>query len=167
MPALGSIPHFVGFELSKMLKVELVAAPYRGSAAALIDIISGQLPLGMMPLSDALEKHKAGLVRIIATMSSTRSPFVPDVETLIEAGFRIEADAWFGLWAPAKTPPEIIEPIHKAVVAALATPEAHERFMKLGLILTGTDGPTLARLGQNMVNQWATTIKATGFTIDD
>ena len=116
VPAVGSIPHFVGVELSKSFGVEMVRAPYRGSAAGLNDIIGGQLPLGLMPLSDAILQYRAGSVRMIAVMSRTRSPFVPEVETLMEAGYPIEAEAWFGLWAPARTPPETIQAIDRIVV---------------------------------------------------
>lgn len=167
VPALGSIPHVAGVALAKKAGISLQHVAYRGVGSAINDIISGQLPLGFTVLADVLQHHKSGTLRIIATMSRVRSSFLPDIPTLIEQGYPIEAEAWFGLWAPTKTPKSTIDAIYKVVQAALGETDARERFMAMGLILDVADGAKLEQMRKDMTNQWDAEIRSSGFKLEN
>jgi tripartite-type tricarboxylate transporter receptor subunit TctC len=166
LPGLGTIPHFAGVSLSKIIGVDMRRLPYRGGAPAMNDLVGGQVPIGFMTLSDALQQHLGGQVKMIATLGKTRSPFVPDVPTLIEQGFAIEGDAWYGMWAPTKTPKDVIAKVNAALISVLGSAEGKAKLTSLGLIATGTSPAELATIRQAMADIWAPTIKASGFTLE-
>ena len=93
-------------KLEKVLGIPMTRVPYRGSAPIVNDLIGGHLPFGITTLSDAMPQHRAGGVRILAVSSAERSPFLPDVPTLKESGIDLVADAWYGMWLPAGSPPD-------------------------------------------------------------
>src|ERR1700742_1133370 len=86
VPSSGTIPHFTGWQLEKVLGVSMTRVPYRGSAAIITGVIARHLPFGVTTLSDTITQHRAGGVRIVAVSGPTRSPFLPDVPTLKEVG---------------------------------------------------------------------------------
>src|SRR5262249_61858778 len=87
--------------------LDLQHVSYRGSAAALADLVAGQIPIMVTTTVDLIEMHKAGRIRTLATAGKARSPFLPEVPTLREEGFDIEATGWYGIFAPAKNPPTL------------------------------------------------------------
>ena len=93
-----------------------------------------------------IEAHKAGRIRILASSDTQLSPLLPDVPSFKEAGFELHGNGWYGLYAPAKTPPNFIERINKIIVAAINTPEMRERLLALRLAPTDTSS---AELGAN------------------
>jgi tripartite-type tricarboxylate transporter receptor subunit TctC len=105
-------------------------------------------------------------VRILATLGRTRSPFLPEMPTLVEQGFDIAGDSWYGLWAPAKTPAETVGRISRPVMAAMAAPPVRERMTKLGLVATGSSPEELRAAMRLLVTTWAPAIKASGFTME-
>jgi tripartite-type tricarboxylate transporter receptor subunit TctC len=166
VPSLGTIPHFAGVALSKLIGVEMARIAYRGGAPAMNDLVAGQVPIGFMTLSDALQQHKGGLVRMLATLGKSRSPFVPEVPTLTEAGYAIAGDSWYGLWAPAKTPKDTIALLSDAVRIGIADAVIAERFLSMGLIATGLGADDLTRERRSMAALWAPAIAASGFTLE-
>src|SRR3954468_1317718 len=90
------------------------------------------------PRAGALPSHRAGSLRILAVSSEKRSPFLPDVPTLKESGIDLVADAWYGMWLPAGTPPEFARQLSAAVVAVLAKPDVKDKLTAIGLIPAGT-----------------------------
>jgi tripartite-type tricarboxylate transporter receptor subunit TctC len=166
LPSLGTIPHFAGVALSKLIGADMRRLAYRGGAPAMNDLVAGQIPMGFMVLSDALQQHHGGTVRILATLGKTRSPFLPDVPTLTEAGYAIEGDSWYGLWAPAKTPNNVVSSVSAALGKISAEPDTKVRFMAIGLIVTGTGPLELASEHKAMADAWAPTIQASGFTLE-
>jgi tripartite-type tricarboxylate transporter receptor subunit TctC len=166
VPGLGTLPHFSGVSFSRLIGVDMRRLAYRGGAPAMNDLVAGQVPIGFMTLSDALQQHKGGLVKIVAVLSKTRSPFLPDAPTLTEVGYAIDATAWYGLWAPAKTPKDIIDKTSAAVGAILKSAAAREKLAALGMIAVG-DGPAGLRATQAaLVANWSQTIKDSGFTME-
>jgi tripartite-type tricarboxylate transporter receptor subunit TctC len=106
----------------------LTHVPYRGAAPAYTDVISGQVPVFFDNLASALGQIKSGSVRVLAVTGKERSPLLPEVPTLAEAGVPgYEFYTWFGLWAPKATPQPIIEKLHATVVAALGDATVKER----------------------------------------
>ena len=166
IPGAGTIPHFIGLQFAKLTGLDLRRLAYRGGTPALQDLVGGQIPLVSGTVADALEQHRAGNIRIIATSGATRSPFLPDLPTYIESGFAIEGSSWYGAWAPAKTPSAVVARLGASFNAVLADAAIKERMLKLGLIATGLAGAELARIQTADAERWAPTIKESGFTME-
>jgi tripartite-type tricarboxylate transporter receptor subunit TctC len=165
-PAAGSLPHFFGVLFGRAIGVDLVHISYKGSAPAITDLAGGQIPIVVTTTSDLLAMHNAGRIRILATSDSKRSPLVPDVPTFREAGYDIEGAAWYGMFAPAKTPAAVVERYAKIVSDAVKTPETKERLLKMGLYATGTTPAEFAKIQKTDSERWAPAVKASGFTPD-
>lgn len=166
-PAPGSLPHFFGEMLSREAKADMVHVPFAGGAAMMNAIMGGQVSAGIDVLLEALEAHKAGKVRILATSGDKRSAVLPDVPTFKESGFpNIVASGWFAMYAPAKTPAPAIEAMNRALNKALANPEVLDRFGKLALVAGGGSAADLTKLEQASTARWAPVVKATGFRAD-
>ena len=116
----------------------MTRVPYRGSAPIVNDLIGGHLPFGITTVADVTAQHRAGGLRVLAVTSAVRSPFLPDVPTLKDSGVDLVADAWYGMWLPAGSPPEFARQLGAAAVAALAKPEVREKLLAIGLIPVGT-----------------------------
>jgi tripartite-type tricarboxylate transporter receptor subunit TctC len=166
-PAPGSLPHFFGEMLSREAKADMVHVPFAGGAAMMNAIMGGQVSAGIDVLLEALEAHKAGRVRILATSGDKRSAVLPDVPTFKESGFpNIVASGWFAMYAPAKTPAPAIEAMNRALNKALTNSEVLDRFGKLALEAGGGSAADLTRLEQASTARWAPVVKATGFRAD-
>jgi tripartite-type tricarboxylate transporter receptor subunit TctC len=166
-PAPGSLPHFFGEMLSREAKSDMVHVPFAGGAAMMNAIMGGQVSAGIDVVLEALEAHKAGKVRILATSGDKRSAVLPDVPTFKESGYpNIVASGWFAMYAPAKTPAAAIEAMNRALNKALAHPEVLDRFGKLALEAGGGSAADLTRLEQASTARWAPVVKATGFRAD-
>lgn len=128
----GSLGHIYGELLKLRTGIDLVHVPYKGSAAAINDAVAGQVQLVLDPA--ALPLAKAGKLRALATLNSQRSPALPDLPTVHEAGVpNWSARLWFGIAAPAKTPPEIVAFLNTTFNKILEEPETVEKLRTLGL----------------------------------
>jgi tripartite-type tricarboxylate transporter receptor subunit TctC len=166
-PAPGSLPHFFGEMLSRDAKADMVHVPFAGGSALMNALMGGQVSAGIDVLLEALEAHKSGKVRILATSGDKRSAVLPDVPTFKESGFpNIVASGWFAMYAPAKTPAASIEAINRALNKALTHPEVLDRFGKLALEAGGGSAADLTKLEQASAARWAPVVKATGFRAD-
>jgi tripartite-type tricarboxylate transporter receptor subunit TctC len=163
-PAAGALPHFFGILFSRAAGLELRHVAYRGSAAALADLLAGHVPMVFTTISDLVQMHKANRIRILAASGAQRSPFVPEVPTFREAGYDIQGSAWFAAFAPAKTPPAIVDRYSKIMAAAVRVPEVKERLLKFGLQPTGTTAAELAAIQKADSARWEPAVKASGFT---
>lgn len=163
-PAAGTLPHFFAVSFAKAAGIDLRHVGYRGSAAALTDLIAGQIPIVFTTVSDLLEQHKAGTIRVLATSDVQRSPFLPNVPTFKEAGYNIEGAGWYGVFAPAGTPPETVAKLNAALVAAVKKPEVRERLLGFGLQPTGTSAAEFAASQKRDAALWAGPVKASGYT---
>ncbi len=166
VPGAGTIPHFTGVGLSKLLGVDMRRVPYRGGAPSMVDLVAGQIPIVVGTLADALQQHRGGTVRIVAVASKSRSPFVPDVPTLVESGFNLTGDAWYGLWAPVKVAPEIVAKINAAAQAALTEDAIKKRMETLGLIPSPTTPAALTAVMKSDQAFWADIVKTSGFRME-
>jgi tripartite-type tricarboxylate transporter receptor subunit TctC len=165
-PAAGALPHFFGILFGRAAGLELRHVAYRGSAAALTDLAAGHVPMVFTTISDLVELHKGGRVRILATSGAERSPFTPDVATFREAGFDIQGSAWYGVFAPARTPADIVDRHSKILADAVRVPEVRERLLAYGLQPTGTSAQEFAAIQKADSERWAPAVKASGFTAD-
>jgi len=165
VPSNGTIPHFTGWQLERVLKLSMTRVPYRGSAPIVTDLIGGHLPFGITTVADAITQHRAGNVRIVAVSSATRSPFQPDVPTLKESGFDLVADSWYGMWLPAGSSLDFARKLSAAVAEVLAKPDVKEKLLAVTLIPVGSTPQDLAQeLGADTAF-WQPIVKATGYKI--
>ena len=164
IPAAGSLPHFFGALFAKAAGLDLRHVGYRGSAAALTDLVAGQLPIVVTTTADLLEQHKAGRIRMLATSDRQRSPFVPDIPTFKEAGYDIVGTGWYGVFAPAGLAPDRVEKLSTALAAGVRVPRIKERLLAVGLQPTGTTAAELGRIQKADSELWAPAVKASGFT---
>lgn len=163
-PGAGTLPHFFGVTFGKTAGLDLRHIGYRGSAAALTDLMGGQIPIEVTTSSDLITQHKAGTIHILATSGAKRSPFVPEVPTFKESGYDIVGEGWYGMFAPAKTPPDVVAKLSKAIAAAVQAPIVKERLLAFGLVPTGTSGAELGRIQKDDTALWAPAVKASGYT---
>jgi tripartite-type tricarboxylate transporter receptor subunit TctC len=166
-PAAGSLPHFFGEILSREARADMVHVPFAGGAALMTALVGGQVSAGIDVVLEALEAHRAGKVRILATSGERRSAVLPDVPTFKESGYPgIVASGWFAMYAPARTPAASIDAINRALNKALAHPEVLDRFGRLALEAGGGSPADLRALEQASTARWAPVVKATGFRAD-
>ncbi len=126
---VGSTQHMAGEAFAHALGLPLVHVPYKGSAQALTDIMGGQIQMMFDTTSSAISAISSGKVRPLAVMSPARSPQLPDVPTLAEAGFPgIEMTTWYGLFVTAGTPEPVVERLHAETMKVLAMPDIVARF---------------------------------------
>ncbi len=165
-PAAGTLPHFLAALFGERAGLDLRHVTYKGSAAALTDVIGGQIPMVVTTTSDLLPMHQGGKLRILATSDGQRSRFVPDIPTLKESGYDLQATGWYAMFAPANTPPDVIERLNKAIVNAVKAPDVRERMLGFALEPTGTSAAELGEIMKRDAAFWAPAVKASGFTPD-
>jgi tripartite-type tricarboxylate transporter receptor subunit TctC len=165
-PGAGTLPHFFGLMFGRAAGIELRHVPYKGSAATLTDLAAGHVPLVFTTISDFVEMHQAKRIRILATSGGARSPFVPDVPTFREAGFDIQGTSWFGAFAPARTPREIVDRYSAVVATAVRMSDVRDRFLGWGLQPVGTTAAEFAAILKEDAERWAPIVKASGFSAD-
>jgi tripartite-type tricarboxylate transporter receptor subunit TctC len=166
-PGAGTLPHFVGVSVAQGLGTPMTHVPYRGSALAMNDLAGGAIAAAVSPVTEALELHKGGRVRIIATTGAARSPFLDGVPTLKERGIDLDMPLWFAMYAPAATPAAALDKLRAAVHAGLNTPAAKEKLARLGLVPAPSGGAELMAMQAKESAMWAQVVKASGFTPED
>jgi len=166
-PATGDLTHFLGILFGRAAGLDLRHVPYRGSAAAVADLVAGHIPFVLAPISDLAEMHRSGRVRILASSGKERSRFAPNEPTFREAGYDIEGSSWYGAFVPAKTPAVTIERFGAIMAGAVRTPEVSARLHALGLAPTGTTATELAAIQRADSERWASAVKLSGFTAED
>jgi tripartite-type tricarboxylate transporter receptor subunit TctC len=165
-PAPGSLPHFFGLMVGKSIGVDIQHVAYKGSAPLHTDLIGGQIPVAVDALSDCIEQHRAGKLRILATSGALRSPLLPEVPTFKELGYPIEGNGWTAIYAPGGTPRPIIERLNRALVDVLKQSEVSQKLTNLGFEVTGTSPEELAAIMRADTAQWGPIIQASGFKVD-
>ncbi len=160
----GSLPHFFGVLLGRGIGVEMVHVPYKGSAAYINDLISGQVPAAVDAIADLTELHRAGKVTILASSGSKRSTALPEVPTFAELGVKdVEAIGWFGFFAPAKTPKPIVEALNRAINKALTSPDVVAKLSGIGMDPTTGTPEDFAKMVASDYAKWGPIVTASGF----
>jgi len=161
--ATGSLPHFFSLLFAEKAGLKMNHIGYRGTAAAMIDLLGGQIAAFMGTVADVAPQHKAGKVVAVATSGATRSKHLPDIPTFRELGYDIEGGGWYAAYAPAGTPAPVIDRLSKAIIAALNEPDVRQRLDNYGMEPTGLPPAELARIHRRDYGQWGPVIKASGF----
>jgi tripartite-type tricarboxylate transporter receptor subunit TctC len=160
---VGTSQHLGGELLKYMAHVDIQPVAYRGTTAVLPDLLASRLTMSFANIANALPLVREGKLRAFAVSSRQRSTAAPDLPTMAESGFPgFEAVPWFGLVAPAGTPPAIIDKIHRETVRVLALPEVRRNLDILGLDVIGNSPAEFAALIKAEIPQWAAVIKGAG-----
>jgi tripartite-type tricarboxylate transporter receptor subunit TctC len=163
----GSSDHLAGELFRLMAGIDVLHVPYKSGPGALNDLMSGQLSfyLGGIPIN--LPMIKAGKVKALGTSGLKRSPQLPNVPTISEAGLPgFEVNVWYGLFAPRGTPPKVIDKIAMDVKQLLMSPEMRERFTALGAEAEGTSPAEFKTYFRNDMEKWRRVVKAAGVSAD-
>ncbi len=146
----GTSMHLAGTMFGQMAGVNLVHVPYKGSAPGITDMIGGHLPAMFDNLPASLPHIQAGKLRALAVAGKRRSPALPDVPTIAEAGLAgYEVDPWFGVYGPAGMDPKIVRTLNAALVDALRLPAVKEKLEKAGFTPQGSTPEELEKLTQS------------------
>ena len=159
-PGVGT-PHHLAMELVKnRAQLDLLHVPYKGTAGYVQDLLGGEVNVGFLPLHVAQGFVKDGKLVALAVGSLARHPAAPDVPTLAELGLdRMNLDMWFGYFVPAKTPPAIVEKLHDAVAAVLASAQTRDQLARAGLDAEASSPAQLQRLALEGYERWGALIR--------
>lgn len=164
VPAPASVPEFLVKLIGEKYKLDLVAAPYRGSAPMMADMLGNQIPAGVGSIPDFIENHRSGKLRVVGVLGGARQAVMPDVPTFAELGLAgFEDVPYYGLFAPAGTPRPAIDAFSAAVAKVLARPAVNERLTAMGLAVGHMSPDVLGQRERAYTATWARIIKATGF----
>jgi tripartite-type tricarboxylate transporter receptor subunit TctC len=165
--ALGGAGHLSHALLAQMTGVQILHVPYKGAAAAMLALISGEVQLSSGATSTAMPQIKAGKVKALAVLSRKRSPALPEVPSAGESGLPgFEVDTWFALAAPARTPSAVISRVNRDVTAILRSPPMQERFISQGAEAAPSTPEELTAFIRSEIERWAKVVKAAGIRIE-
>ena len=134
---VGSSTHLAAEYFNQMMGIKLIHVPYKGSPEAIQDTMSGRTAFYMAPLDTAIGQLKGGKLRALGVTSKTRNPAVPDIPSVAEQGYaNFEIGLWFGVWAPAATPPAIVKKINRDINQAMQDPEVKAAYETKGIKAT-------------------------------
>ena len=163
----GSSNHLSGELFRTSAGLQITHVPYKGSAAALVDLLGGRLTMMFDTIAQQTGNVAAGKVRALAVTGPKRSPLLPDVPTAQEAGLKdFDVTIWFGVLAPAGTPAPVIERLNREVAAVMSTDEMKKRMQADGAEARPTSPTEFAALIKHDMAKWAPVVKASGATID-
>jgi tripartite-type tricarboxylate transporter receptor subunit TctC len=163
----GSSGHLAGELLKSTARIDVLHVPYKGGAPAITDLLGERI--SFMPINpvEVLAHIRSGRLRALAVASDKRFPLLPDVPTAAEAGLPgYEASVWWGLVAPAKTPPEIVRKLNAETNAALADPAIAGKLSELGVVITPGTPEQFAAFISSQTELWAGVIKSAGIRPD-
>jgi tripartite-type tricarboxylate transporter receptor subunit TctC len=164
VPAPASTPEFLVKLLGEKFKLDLVPAPYRGSAPMIGDMLGNQIAAGIGSVPDFIDHHKGGRLRVVAVAGAKRQPTLPEVPTLAEQGIAgFEDLPYYGFFAPAGTSRAVIDSFSAALAKAVALPEVRDRLTALGLDVEFMTSAQLAARERAYAKTWAEIIRASGF----
>lgn len=147
----------------RMAKVKMVGVPYKGGGQAVVDLLSGQVPVAVLGTTPVVPHAKAGKVRLLAVTSKSRAKTLPDVPALAEVGFpEMDMSQWFGAVAPANTPSEVVTRLSAAINKALSDPKNAERLAAVGLEVVGGSPEEMGRRMNAETAIWARAAKEAG-----
>lgn len=168
VPAAGSALHFTGMMLAKASGVDLTSVAYRGGAPLLQDVLGGQVPISINVMGEVAPHIRSGKLRSLGVTTAQRSPFLPNVPTLVEQGFPdIVVQEWLGWFVPAKTPFDTVNKLNALVRESLQQAELTESLAKNFLQPITQTPEEFARLLRADYTRWQAIAKASGFTAED
>lgn len=164
-PGTGSGPHLAEVLFMEMAHIKMTHAPYRGAAPAFIDLIPGRVNC-YFGSGELLTYSRSGQVRVLGSTGEKRSPSAPDVPTIGETVHGYQVESWQAVFAPAKTPPDIVQKMNAGVVKALAEPEITQKFGNTAYTPTPSTPEELRKFLAKDTAKWSSVIKSAGLKID-
>jgi tripartite-type tricarboxylate transporter receptor subunit TctC len=163
----GATDHLAGEVFNTLAGVKMVHIPYKGGAPAMLELVGGQVQLVFSTVSTAIGSIQGGKVRALAMTGNQRFERMPDLPTIAEAGLKgFEVNNWYGLYAPAGTPREIIARLNAETVKALAMPDVKTRLLDAGIIATSSSPEALAAYALAETKKWAKVVKDANIKVD-
>jgi tripartite-type tricarboxylate transporter receptor subunit TctC len=163
----GSAQHLVGALFNSMAGIELNHVPYKGSGPAMQDLVSGQVKVSFAGIPNVMTHVRSGRLRALAVTTPQRSPDLPDVPTVAEAGVPgYEATLWLNLAAPAGTPPEIVQRLYAEIGKVLQDPEVLQGFRAAGVEASLLDPHALGAFMRSEHEKWGKVVRDTGATVN-
>ena len=164
IPAPASVPEFLVKVIGEKYKLDLVAAPYRGSAPMMADMLGNQIGAGIASVPDFIENHRAGKVRIVAAIGAKRQALLPQVPTFGELGFaNLDDLPYYGIFAPVGTQQPFIERFGAALAKVLALPDVRQKLTAMGLAVGYEPQGQFAGRVRTYTQSWQRIIQANGF----
>ncbi|MEJ8825170.1 Bug family tripartite tricarboxylate transporter substrate binding protein [Variovorax humicola] len=164
VPAPASIPEFLVKMISDKYKLDIQSAPYRGSAPLTADMLGNQISAGIASVPDFIENHRAGKLRIVATIGARRQALLPQVPTFTELGFaNLDDLPYYGVFAPVGTPQASIDRFGTALQKVLAMPEVRDKLTNMGLTVGYESQGQFAGRVRTYTQAWERIIQASGF----
>lgn len=161
----GTNLHFYGALFAHVSGANMIHVPYKGTGPALVDLVAGHIPSTVLPMGALVAHVRGGRVRILAQTGDNRSSTLPDVPSFKEAGYAaLAVSGWYGVFAPAGTPPDIVERYNAVIVKAQAAPEVRERMRGFELEPREMSAAQFQAFVKADTERWAPIIKASGFT---
>ena len=161
-PGIGSSPHMIGELFKMMAGVDIIHVPYRSVAAAMTDLISGQVHMMFATTAASVEYVKAGKLRALAVTSAMRAELLPDTPTVDESLRGFEGSSWYGVGAPSNTPLEIISMLNKEINLAFVDPKMRMRFADLGGTVIPGPPHDFGKLIADETQKWGKVVKLVG-----
>jgi len=167
-PGTGTTPHLTGEHLFKAIaKLDVVHIPYKGAAPAALAVVAGEPPIGSLAVTAPLPFVRSGRLRALAISSATRHRLLPEVPTFAELGYpEIEEYTWVGFFAPAGTPPEVVQKLNEAINRVLQIRDVRERLESLTFEPIGGSPQQFADYVRLEVAKWAVVVKQTGAKVE-
>ena len=160
---VGTPSHLLGERFRQRLNLDLVHVPYNGSGPATAAVIAGDTPVCFAALTAAAPLAQAGRVRVLATMSNTRSRALPEVPTITEAGYAgLDGEGWDGIFVPAGTPQQIVKLLGDEIRNIVTVPDVQARIEALGFLAVGAPSKVFAKELANESATWREVIRAAG-----
>lgn len=164
IPAPASVPEFLVKMIGDHYKLDLINAPYRGSAPMIGDMLGNQIAAGVGTVPDFIEQHRAGKLRIVAVLGDSRQALLPDVPTFAELGLKgFEERPYFALFAPARTPRATLDRLSIALAKTVATPSVRDRLTAMGLTVSFMPQADITRRIEAYNKVWSEVIRRSGF----
>jgi tripartite-type tricarboxylate transporter receptor subunit TctC len=160
----GSASHLAGEMLNGAAGIKLQHIPYRGGAPAMVDLLAGHVKTMFLSPVIGLKNIEAKKLKGLAVAADKRLSILPNLPTMKEAGYPVEASYWFGLMAPAKTPPAVIAKLEKALAQTLAMPDVQKRFADLGAVVQPLNSKQFTSYVDAELVKWADIVKKAGIT---
>ena len=163
----GSSQHLVGALFVTMAGAPMNHAPYKGSSGAMNDLLGGQVKVSFVGMPNALPNIASGKLRALAVSTRKRSPDLPDVPTLDEAGVPgFDATIWLALLAPPGTPRDVVQKLNSDVAKVLSTPESRKLMSSAGVDVATSTPEELGKLMQSELDRWGKVVRETGATVN-
>ena len=160
-PGFGTPSHLLGEQFRVATNVDLVHVPYGGSGTVVTSVVSGSPPIGFAALSAAVPLIQDGKLRALAVMSKHRSQALPELPTIVEAGYPdLDGDAWVGVLVPTGTPKDVIARLHQEIIKIIEEPETRERLAALGLEPVGDSPEQFSAQLKIEMEKWTGIIRA-------